>query len=510
MSKPSMAEQLKKNLSRRNLSFKSITAIVLFGLIIVVFVLFGYSSRMGGGGIGAAAQVNNAYISMADVQQKSQELERMYAGMFGGNFGDAQRQYLLQSALESLIQNELMSQYAEKNGIYATDREIQDIITKEVPYFQENGSFRFDRYRSILEANRMQPADYEAKIRAERKTQRLRHLFEVSSIPLSAEIDQLKELEETQMNFQFVKIERAKVIDTLSVTPKEIQEKLANAEFKKKVEEDFKANIKAYEQDEQVRAQHILINVEKGSKDSEASALKKIQAIKLRAAKEDFGKLAAELSEDRGSKASKGDVGFFSRGRMVPEFDQAAFTQAIGVVGEPIKSQFGYHLIKVTEKKAAAKAELKNVEDKIAKRIIAEEKFEAESKKLEDAMAANNMVEVEKSLKSIGANWQETGFVNIGMDQIPALSSAMATQAAFELSSAKPISKIVRDGGMRFILKYKDRSQKPAAKPVVADAMAKERGYDRMGQWVGALQKEAHIERNLHGEKGSVFDGPPM
>lgn len=499
MSKPSLAENLKKNLSRRNFSLKTLTAIVLFGLIIVVFIFFGYSGQNAGGGMGAAARVNNSFISVNDVNQKAQELEQMYAGMFGGNFGEQQRQYLLAQALESMIQGELLSQNADKNGIYATDREVQQTITTELPYFQDNGSFRFEKYRGILEANRLTPAEFEDRIRKDKKTQRLKQLFEISSTPFLAEVQQLKELEETQFNFQYVKIERARLVDQMTVSPKEIQDRLANPEFKKRVADDFAANEKTYDQEEQVKAQHILI---KADPTTDKAALAKIEGLRNRAAKEDFGKLAAEFSDDAGSKKNKGDLGYFGRGRMVPEFDNAAFSQGVGVVGAPVKTQFGYHIIKVTDKKPAVKGELAKVETQIAKRMIAEEKFEADVKKFEDAVAANNNSEIEKSMKALGAKWQETGYIAIGMDQIPAFASPVASQAAFELSSTKPVSKIVRDGNVRFLIKFKDKTVKPAAKPTEPDSLARERGYERLNSWVQLLTKDAHIERKIH--------GPPM
>jgi len=100
-----------------------------------------------------------------------------------------------------------------------------------------------------------------------------------------------------------------------------------------------------------LRAQHILIS----SRDSvgtvdTAKALTKIQEIEKRIKNgEDFGDLAFKYSDDPGSKDKKGDLGFFDRGRMVPEFDQAAFNLKVGEISNIVKTQFGYHLIKVTD-----------------------------------------------------------------------------------------------------------------------------------------------------------------
>jgi len=122
---------------------------------------------------------------------------------------------------------------------------------------------------------------------------------------------------------------------------------------------------------EQAKARHILVRfqgsrvpLKPDQKDlTEAEALAKTQELRKRiTAGEDFAAVAKAESDDVGSGAQGGDLGSFGRGRMVPVFDQAVFTQPIGEISEPVKSQFGYHLIQVQERTArpfeAVKAEL--------------------------------------------------------------------------------------------------------------------------------------------------------
>jgi len=112
---------------------------------------------------------------------------------------------------------------------------------------------------------------------------------------------------------------------------------------------------------EQVRARHILIRVQgspaavrPGQKDlTEAEALAKAQDLRKRIqAGEDFAQLASQESDDTGSAAKGGDLGFFRHGQMVPSFEQAAFALQPGAIGEPVKSPFGYHVIKVEAKES--------------------------------------------------------------------------------------------------------------------------------------------------------------
>ena len=158
----------------------------------------------------------------------------------------------------------------------------------------------------------------------------------------------------------------------------------AKARFDKIVAE----HPEAARQPEEVRAAHILVLVDKGAPaEDDAAALAKIKGIRDRAvAGEDFGALAKEFSEDPGSKDNGGEY-TFGRGRMVPEFEKAAFEQEIGVVGEPVRTSYGYHILKVLERREAKDVAFEDVEKTILEGLRREavmEKIQAYVKSLRD------------------------------------------------------------------------------------------------------------------------------
>lgn len=116
----------------------------------------------------------------------------------------------------------------------------------------------------------------------------------------------------------------------------------------------FEENKDRFAQEEEVQASHILV-------DDEETANK---VKKLLDDGGDFAALAKEYSKD-GSAQSGGDLGYFTKGEMVQEFEDAAFSMEIGQVSEPVKSEYGYHIIKVTDKKEAQEATLENSKDEI-------------------------------------------------------------------------------------------------------------------------------------------------
>lgn len=141
----------------------------------------------------------------------------------------------------------------------------------------------------------------------------------------------------------------------------------------------YESNTKEFEQPETVKASHILFMVDA---DASADVLKQKEeaaqkAAERAAAGEDFTKLAKELSEEPGASESGGDLGFFSKDRMVPEFAEVAFSQKVGDISKPVKTQFGWHIIKVTDKKAAGTVPFDQVKDQIISYLKSTQQREA-------------------------------------------------------------------------------------------------------------------------------------
>ncbi len=141
----------------------------------------------------------------------------------------------------------------------------------------------------------------------------------------------------------------------------------------------YDSNIKEFEQPETVKASHILFMVDADAtpevvKQKEDAALK---AAERAAAGEDFTKLAKELSEEPGAAESGGDLGFFPKDRMVPEFAEVAFTQKTGDISKPVKTQFGWHIIKVTEKKDAGTVPFDQVKEQVVSYLKSSSQREA-------------------------------------------------------------------------------------------------------------------------------------
>ena len=156
----------------------------------------------------------------------------------------------------------------------------------------------------------------------------------------------------------------------------------------------YDKNPDRFKQDEQVRASHILIRVDQKA---DAAAKKKARAeidavLKQAKAGADFAKLAQQHSQD-GSAAQGGDLNFFPKGQMVPEFDQVAFALKPGQISDVVTTQFGYHIIKVTEHKPARVVPLEEASQQI-KQFLTEQKKQQHSEAFIEALKKKSKIEV--------------------------------------------------------------------------------------------------------------------
>jgi peptidyl-prolyl cis-trans isomerase D len=495
----SIQDQIKKSLDQHSINGRSLMAYTLFGAIILVFVLFGFPGKQGMMGQGIVAEVNGAIISGAELKEETSQLERFYAQMFGGNFGmQAQRQMLESQAMENLITRELLAQEATKAGVYVSDKEVREFII-DIPAFQEQGRFDKARYFQYLEGTRSTAGEFESKIRKEAQRMRVKRLFDLADAGSSLQLSKDAELSALKLNVQFAKVDREALIKSVVVGPAAAQEFLKNPENLKKVEVDYESHKNdLYSTPEQVKAEHILIKAKDGDAEAEKKALTKIMDIKTRAAKEDFSTLAKAHSEDEGSKVKGGDLGYFGRGQMVPPFESAAFSAKVGDLVGPVKTSFGYHLIRVNDKKAAQVRTLEDAKHEIASKLIAETQLDEKFQKIEGALAKKNVEEVEAQLKDWKVSWEETGEFDLQTESIPKLAGGESLkEAVWSLGqSGQWLDHLVRDGSHRYIFKMKE-IKKVDAKPL--DTKAAQAGTGALFEgWLESIREGNQVIRRAN------------
>lgn len=347
---------------------KSILAVVTLLLAVT-----GVEMYFAGGGKDIAAKVNGTEILQPQVDELV-ERQRQQLLAQGVNAANVDLAALRRDVLNGIISRELLVQQASKDGYLISDSAVYKLI-REVPAFQEDGKFSQQRYEQVLIQNNENPAAYPAKAKRELSYSLLIAGLSQSGFVTRDEVERLTILDSQKRDIHVAVVPAARYLAEVSVSDDDVKKfyethparfttketveleyiSLKRDDFLAKAtpsEDDLKARfeekVKANEANEQRQAQHILITVDGKTKD--ADALKKIQDIEKRArAGEDFAALAKEFSQDPGSVASGGDLGYAGRGQFVPEFEKALFDLKAGEISAPVKTQYGYHLIKLNQ-----------------------------------------------------------------------------------------------------------------------------------------------------------------
>jgi len=405
-----------------------------------------------------AAEVNGVTISMAAFQLSAQRLERLYSQLLGDQYQQQRSRFPIgRQAIDNLIEHELIYQEAMRQGISVAKQELADAITRD-PNFQEDGHFiGVERYQAMFRSSRLSVEEYEEQIRRDLVVDKFRMMVEDGVSVSDAEVEQefLKKNEKASIDYLVVDPAR-----TRSQTPPsdaDVQRyydrrkdrytrgegrtgiyvlfSTAEAAATQNVTDDELAaayeRLKAtrYTNSEQRRASHILFKVDNAAPpDIVAKAEKKAREVLKRArAGEDFAGLARKNSEDS-SAPNGGDLGLFGRNQMVKEFEDAAFSLPVGGISDPVRTPFGFHIIKVTDSRPARIVPLEEARDALRQELKLERARPLIVKQGAAFAHAAAGGHLETVAQSQGLTVQQTGEVRRG-DSLP---SAVGSQGVVE------------------------------------------------------------------------------
>ena len=356
--------------------------VLLLGMCIA-FGLWGIQSYTDSNKEAAVASVGNKDFHQRDVNKAYEQYSQQFQGM------GIDEQTLKDQALAKLIKDEVLLQYAHKQNLVASDNTTRDFI-KTLPYFQLDGKFNEGQYKAFLSSQRMTSADFVSRIQNSLIMGQVQDSIISSSFATDYDIESFFKIQNQQRDVDTVTI----TIPTLTEQPSEAdisnyyqqhQEQyqipeqlsieyveLSLAELAKKVpvtDEKIKAFYEeqkdTYATPERRKISHILFIV--NDKVDDKTALEKAQKAKQDLANKDFSVLAKEISDDKVTAKTGGDLGLFNAGTMEKPFEEAVMTLKVGEVSNPVKSKFGYHLIKVTELVAGSVKPFDSVKDEVTK-----------------------------------------------------------------------------------------------------------------------------------------------
>lgn len=350
---------------------KGIFAITILVALGIVFVFWGVDVSVGSFTKARGIEVNGQEIAVEDVLRGYQDELSRYQAAFGSAGVPEDMQKALQTrVLEQAVRSELIRQRTRELNFEAGPQQVLDAI-RQVPAFQAGGQFSADAYHAALRSINMSPARFEAEQRDVVLAQQLDRGISTTAFLLPSEFDRQVALRKETRELAWVIVPAAEFTDRVELDEAAIvayyeankqlymTEEVASVDYveldierfaaaadvtEAELREYYETNRSRYTTPGRRHARHILIAAD----DDEAAAEARAKAAYERArAGEDFAALARELSDDTGSKESGGDLGFAQRDDFVAAFGDAVWSMEPGEIRGPVKSEFGWHVIRL-------------------------------------------------------------------------------------------------------------------------------------------------------------------
>lgn len=419
---------------------------LVVGAIALAFTATGIYSYFSAPPSTEVAEVAGVPITRDAVEREYQQQRRQLAQMFGGEL-DPQlfdERALRREALQSLIDQALLRQYVDAQGFQVSDAALADYIRSQ-PFFHVGGQFSSDQYQTVLRSEGLTPQGYEARLRVEQALAQAQQGIYESAFVTDKELQRLLDLQrqERQLAYLSVPIDAFKA--DIEVTEEDVRayyeqnqslfqrpeqvrlaylelapealaesEQISDEELRRYYEEIKQSR---YSSGGERQVRHILLTVPAGASAEETEQVRaRLEHLReeILSGAASFDEIAREYSEEPGAAENGGDLGVVSRGDMVPEFEQVAFSLQQGELSEPVLTKYGWHLIEVTDITPEQVRSFAEVKDELRQEMVQRQVSREVSQRANTLanLAYEHPDELESAASSLGLEVQQTGWVS--------------------------------------------------------------------------------------------------
>ena len=466
---------------------KARSPIIQAAIVIIILVFIFWLPQMGGdGGPGTVAVVNGEPVSSREFQQRYDDLLAQYRDQLGGVIPAELLEALgvRGQVINQLIQEKLLFQSAAATGLPVTAAEVRQAV-QDMGEFSENGYFNLDRYRQTLSSARLSVQEFEGGIRRDLLRRKIGdHLvrfarvdeFEirerfhrdhdqvrlsyirlaVADFQAGISLDDARVEAHYQSNGELYRGEPRLRLDYLLFTP--------DGEYGQEIGEEqiaayYQENYERFDFPEERRARHILIRSAAGEAPEVRESRRRQLETALELAREgrNFQELVLLYSEDAGTEG--GDLGFFRRGEMVEAIEEAAFALQPGELSGILESDFGFHLLKLEEIKAARQITLAEAREEIATKLRGERGRQAAFRRAGEVYEeVLNSGSLARGAEASGESLRSTGLFSRRQPPAELARYSELVSAAFALNQGE-LSSIVASGDGYAILFVQEREE---------------------------------------------------
>lgn len=373
------------------------TIIITIGLVFAVWGIdLSFTPRT------VAAKVNGEEVALEPVRRAYQDQVARFQEAFRGDLPEEIAAEIRRNVIEQHVRRELLRQRIDKDSYRVGDAELLGHI-QSFDVFQVGGRFSMDAYRATLAGAGYTPAMFEAEQRRMLEIQQLQDAIVLSSFLTPEELERRVALERELREVEWVKLPLDRLLAEVEVSDAEVEARYQSIPERWMLPESvdieyidlrldrFAAEVAVSEEDlrafyemevsreperfvgrERRKAAHILIG-------PSGDAEERIAALRARIeAGEDFAAVATEASEDPGSARVGGDLGWIDQGIMIPAFEEALFAMEPGTLSEPVRTEFGWHLIRLDEVERSGGASFEDAREELVQEYslrLAEDRF---------------------------------------------------------------------------------------------------------------------------------------
>ncbi|WP_151172956.1 peptidylprolyl isomerase [Pseudoalteromonas ruthenica] len=524
---------------------QGLAAKIILGLVILSFALAGIGGYLGQSTEQSVAEVNGVKITQREFarayENERARLEQQFGEYFAQLANDpSYMAQVRQSVTDRLVQQELQTQLAAEMGLRVSDEQVKQTIL-ELPAFQFGGQFSNDRYLQVIRQMGYQADGFREYLREEMTRSQLVSALAGTDFTLSNELSQAVGLQQQQRAIDYLVLDNNAYKAQVEVSDEEVQEyydlnqaqflspeqvkvsyvelsaddlELAEPITDEQINDYYQQNKAYYSEPEKRRVAHILVEYGDDQDSAEQKANDLLTQLNNGA---DFAELASNESDDIVSAEMGGDLDWIERDMLDPDFEKAAFAlQNVGELSQVVESEFGYHIIKLTDLQPGETKPLAEVKEDIRTELAKVEKadlfYEQQTELAELSFEVADTLE--DAAAAVGAQVQTTPWLARGQLSAP-LNEANVQAAIFspELLEDRVNSEVL-DLGNEHVIVVRIADHKPAAtKPLAevseqikqtliaekATAKAKEQGEElfaqlQSGTSLNAIAQQAGVE----------------
>ena len=398
---------------------KGVLLAVVLAFVVTIFYEWGVRS----GGAPTRSEVATIFgqpVSIREFQNISNALQQQYRAVFRMQPDvDLNAQFnFREMALEELARRAILLRLAQQYGVAVTQQELEDHIAEMAP-FQDQGRFSLARYQALLRSQvpPIAPRQFEEQQRQALLLQKVTTLLTAGIHVTDAEVEQTYRRDYERIAAHYILLTAASFEARVSMTDEALQghyeahkERYREPEQRQiryvaiplqrftqhyeptaeDVSAYYTAHLDMFQSQEQIRARHILFKVASSAAAEQAEQARVRAAAVLASLRDgaDFATLAQQHSEDTATAAQGGDLGYFPRGQMVAPFEEVAFALPVGQLSELVRTPFGWHVLQVEDKRAAATRPLAEVAQEIKEKLRDDKASDAAAAFVDDLLTA--------------------------------------------------------------------------------------------------------------------------